>query len=322
MKQRLILALASTLLTVLGVEGTLRLAMPLPEGANYYYQHNAPWLVTHRVPDNTGRYVRGEWGQINAVFHINNEGWNSTQDYHPARRDTPRIAVIGDSYVEAEQVDVWAAFPEVAQAARPDLEIYRFGIGGASLTQYRHMAGYVRDRFAPDGVVVLLTWNDYNESLQTIYEGRFWEVAYRDGAWLDVPPGDVRLRVEISPAPPPRLALVRYLDHLTFWSGVTVPAVPDPLTPAQRLALVQHELAALQTVTGGRLALMIPDDDRHREARMVAAALDIDVIDLAPYFAAATEPTDFLPLDGHWNDYGHELAAQALTDYLRAWSRE
>src|SRR5258705_6500747 len=53
-----------------------------------------------------------------ARFRLNNRGWNSPRDYARLRRPgVVRIAVVGDSYVEALQVDVERSLgPELERA--------------------------------------------------------------------------------------------------------------------------------------------------------------------------------------------------------------
>jgi hypothetical protein len=55
--------------------------------------------------------------------------------------DRTRVAVIGDSYVEAFQVPHYASLAEQLEALLGEdrTEVYRFGISGAPLSQYLYM---------------------------------------------------------------------------------------------------------------------------------------------------------------------------------------
>jgi hypothetical protein len=128
--------------------------------------------VVRYAPDQSGIWrVRDE---IAAPFRINGQGWNSgIGDYAVARRPgVSRIAVVGDSYVEALQVAYdrsvaerlaadLAAVPGATQGA---VEAYRFGISGAPLSQYLQMIEHEVMRYRPDWVVVLIVHNDFDES--------------------------------------------------------------------------------------------------------------------------------------------------------------
>src|SRR5205814_2006084 len=82
----------------------------------------------------------GVWrvrNEIAAPYRINRQGWNSgIGDYAaPRRPGVPRIAVVGDSYVEALQVPFDHSLAErladSRSADRKAIEVYRFGISGA-----------------------------------------------------------------------------------------------------------------------------------------------------------------------------------------------
>jgi hypothetical protein len=143
--------------------------------------------VVRYLPHQTGIWrVRDD---IAAPFAINAQGWNAPQaDYPIARRaGVERIAVVGDSFVEALQVPVGASFVEhaVRGMGGPDkLEAFRFAIAGAPLSQYVHMVEREVLRFRPDRIVVLLIHNDFDESFLLRpgrYTSSFLKFDIRDG---------------------------------------------------------------------------------------------------------------------------------------------
>jgi GDSL-like Lipase/Acylhydrolase family len=132
--------------------------------------------VVRYAPEQSGVWrVRNE---IAARFAINAQGWNSgVGDYHVERRSgVARIAMVGDSYVEALQVDHHQSVAErlmVELAADlPGVEAYRFAISGAPLSQYLHMVERAVGRYRPDWIVVLMVHNDFDESF-TFVPGRY-----------------------------------------------------------------------------------------------------------------------------------------------------
>ncbi len=129
--------------------------------------------------DDVVRYEPGQTGtwrvrnEIAAPYAINAQGWNSGLDgYTEARTPgVPRIAVVGDSYVEALQVPPDASMAErlsetLYVAADEPGEVYRFGMSGAPLSQYVHMARHEVADYKPDWLVVLLIHNDFDESFR------------------------------------------------------------------------------------------------------------------------------------------------------------
>lgn len=112
------------------------------------------------------------------TIEINAQGWNSTKKSYSIDKDptTTRIAVIGDSYVQAAAVNVPEAFPEIIEQqlnkSGQKSEVYRFGIDGAPLTQYLYMLKNEVLQYKPDIVVVQLIHNDFDESYRFLY-GRY-----------------------------------------------------------------------------------------------------------------------------------------------------
>ena len=138
--------------------------------------------------------VRYEPGRVAVFRHpdgrtsritINKDGWNSTIERYTSTR-TPgrlRIAVIGDSYVNASQVNVEDAFPEVMSRRFGEkgmaAEVFRFGMDGAPLSQYLNVLRREVLAYKPDVVLVQLIHNDFDESyrfLKTRYASSFLKI--------------------------------------------------------------------------------------------------------------------------------------------------
>jgi lysophospholipase L1-like esterase len=138
--------------------------------------------------------------EIEAPYSINDDGWNSgIRDYREAR--TPgvgRIAVIGDSYVEAFAVPFDASFAELTQrnlgSRGCPVEVYRFGISGAPFSQYLQVLQREALDFRPDWVVVSLVHNDFTESFE-FKQGRY------TSSFLKLSISGDRVKQEISPRP-------------------------------------------------------------------------------------------------------------------------
>lgn len=104
----------------------------------------------------------------NKVFwNINNMGWNSDINYDTIERGN-KIAIIGDSYVEAIQIDVDKNFSALMRPKLPQKSIYSFGISGAPLSQYLNMSRYITKKIHPNTIVFNIVHNDFLESLKEI----------------------------------------------------------------------------------------------------------------------------------------------------------
>jgi hypothetical protein len=95
----------------------------------------------------------------------NNFGYANLIDYDP-QAPAPLFAVIGDSFVEAHEVDAGKSAAELLhQAAGGRARVYSFGLSGGALPQYLEYAQYARDNFHPRGMAFVIIDNDYDESL-------------------------------------------------------------------------------------------------------------------------------------------------------------
>ncbi|CAN7386673.1 SGNH/GDSL hydrolase family protein [Bosea sp. LjRoot237] len=121
------------------------------------------------------RYQPGQSGiwrvrdEIAAPFRINVQGWNSPLPDYPVERKpgVARIAFVGDSFVEALQVPFDKSFAEAVGAklaAAGPVEVQRFGVAGAPLSQYLQMVEREVVQRRPDLIVVNLVHNDFDES--------------------------------------------------------------------------------------------------------------------------------------------------------------
>lgn len=130
---------------------------------------------------------------------INANGWNSSHDKYIKEKPkhTLRIAVVGDSYVQASAVNVQEGFAEVIEqdlnAKGQNSQIYRFGIDGAPLSQYLYMARNEAMQYKPNIMVVQLIHNDFDESYRFLY-GRY------SSSFMKLKLGENTIE-EVAPAP-------------------------------------------------------------------------------------------------------------------------
>jgi len=162
--KNMLLVAASLLLLFLVFELVVfRFVLPATELPRLAFEDG----VIKYQPGQTGHYRKRN--DIDAVFRINAQGWNSGHAAYS--REKPegvlRIAVVGDSYVEALQVDFDESLAEQLEARLGQgVEVYRFGIGGAPMSQYLHLLRKEVLPHEPDAVVFLLIHNDFDESHQ------------------------------------------------------------------------------------------------------------------------------------------------------------
>ncbi len=173
--------LLSILATLLVMDTALRL-FPVSDGLRGapVNEHNP---VYRFAPNRTLRWSKGWDFSLANEIRTNNYGFINDFDYD-ATATSPLVAVIGDSFVEAAMVPYRQTAAGNLQAAVGAAgRVYSFGVSGAALSQYLAYAQYARDEFHPDGMVIAVVGNDFEESLFKYrrYPGFHYFVETEDG---------------------------------------------------------------------------------------------------------------------------------------------
>ena len=140
------------------------------------------------IPNQKGIFRKSD--DYQTAYRINADGWNSRHaQYIRPKSDKYRIAIIGDSYVEALMVDYRKSLAEQLEdkLGRDKFEVYRFGISGAPLSQYLQILRREVVKYSPDLVVIVLVHNDFDESYQFVpgrYTSSFLKINVKDGKIL------------------------------------------------------------------------------------------------------------------------------------------
>ncbi|HWR02704.1 MAG TPA: hypothetical protein VN419_01695 [Humidesulfovibrio sp.] len=140
----------------------------------------APDVPALAMRDGVLRHQPGQQGtyrdhEASAPFAINAQGWNSGRAAYPQERPPRscpalRIAVVGGALAEALEVPPQASLAEDLErelAAQPcGIEVFRYGMDGAPLSQHLLMARRAVLPARPDILVVLLAPEDIAASHQ------------------------------------------------------------------------------------------------------------------------------------------------------------
>src|SRR5262245_43661040 len=188
--------LLASISILIGIVGFLLLAelalnlMPVSSGLRSM-PVDAEHPVFHFEPDRTYVFSHG-WNFRNVNRgRVNNAGWVNDQDY---RKDDamPLIAIIGDSFIEAQMVP----YPQTMQARLAKaldgrFRVYSFAGSGAPLSQYLIWAQHAVRDYGARAVVINVVINDFDES----------HAAYRTapGFWLYAPDQNGELQLRLTP---------------------------------------------------------------------------------------------------------------------------
>ncbi len=145
------------------------------------------------IPNQRGIFRKN--GDIKTIYNINADGWNSRHDkYNQVKGGKYRIAIIGDSYVEALMVDYRASLAEQLEdrLGNDKFEVYRFGISGAALSEYFQILREEAVKYSPDLAVIVLVHNDFDESYEFVpgrYTSSFLKINIKNGRVIgEIPP--------------------------------------------------------------------------------------------------------------------------------------
>ena len=301
--------------------------------------------------------------EIKARFKINKQGWNSKYDQYSMdkRKGSLRVAVIGDSFVEALQIDYNKSLAEQLEekTGSDRLQVYRFGISGIPMSQYLYILEHEALKYSPDLVVIVLVHNDFDQSC-ILGDGEFsrnclrFQIRY--GTTLEeVPPAGYFGRRYIFLR---HIATFRYLRYRrqirvgvlkemllgddkpekeSYQANIDVSDL-DKKRLSNRL-VTEYVFLKMRDVCLKNNAdlLIVMDGDRdaiyakgsnsvdyssgaltlNAMAKSAADKYGIRFIDLHQVFKE-----DFLvnhkkfnfSSDMHWNEYGHEVVAEAIAD--------
>jgi len=347
--------IVSLALTALVLEVVLQF-LPVSQGFQSVAV-NADQPVFHARPSRIVTSSR-DWDFFNArEVRINNAGFRNDQDY-VVEGLHPLIAVVGDSYVEAVQVDYPDTFfARLADRLDGRARIYSFGFSGAPLSQYLIWARYAHDTFHADELVIVVISNDFDESLGAWKRGQGFH-HYEPCAETDY----CLTRVDYEPAVYRPLveatALGRYLlynlqvldigrkvdlllkggaDPARYVGNVEVAVDPKRLQDSfLAIDLFFRDLPDYAGLAPRHICFVV-DGRVYDETRDIfdtsffgqtrryfiekATAAGYGVIDMRPIFTEryARDGVRFeSERDGHWNELGHQVVADSLAAYFDA----
>ncbi len=210
-----------------------RTVMPAAEVPLPYQQ--APSTVVRFDPYRltSGLNTVGRLCLHGAWWHVNSAGWNSDVNYVSAadRHHRPLIALFGDSYVEGLLSDADKHIDAYLPRMLPGTSCYAFGGSGWYLEQYVAVSRYVRARFQPDVLVVMIDGGDVADSLRSngVRSPYWWQIGSEGASFHELAPTAeyVASRKAVLSR---KSALINYLR---FNAGLSLPgmhnaAVPEP----------------------------------------------------------------------------------------------
>lgn len=330
------IVMASAAFALLLLEVGIRTFLRVTDDIDY---ESLPGVGMRLVPGQEGWFIRDG---VHAHFHVNAAGFNNAHEYATERPPgVKRVAVVGDSFIEAFHVDQGDALFDVMErrlnADGVPSEVYSFGISGFGTAQIYHLVNDYVLPYAPDAIVYLFVVNDVSDSARCA-DDHVWMQQY------DVAPDGSLVQL---PFPPYRMSPIkrvlrysrlfqyvvyerRLLEHWRpgNWQATAIASRNEALDPCTEKAwtIVETLLVRLdQTLKARGIPWMIvwqgdsdPTFGEGIRTRLEAVARRhrLPYFDMSPAFVAdfAAHGRPYrIPGDGHWLADGHRVVGTALT---------
>jgi hypothetical protein len=286
-----------------------------------------------------GEFTYSEGWNFRLTQHhqINEQGFPSSHNYETGR---PNIAVVGNSYVESLMLPQDKNMQEQLHAMLGDNKaVYGFGLSGSHAGAYNAMSSWVVKKFHPEKLIVVLTEGDFNSADTPSTGHSYINVANHrcEIKRVDRAPDSFVLK-EIK-----KTAIYSYLmqnlqlkqqfsrvSH-QFFKGANLSST---LTQAKSQHIKELSACFLKrmredTAMEKENIFFVVDADReaiHKDRAprvmditlfsMLAKQEGFTIIDMQDVFQRDYkehgERFDFKPIDAHWNERAHKLAAQQL----------
>lgn len=105
---------------------------------------NEAGMVVYQ-PYSEGYRTRGMRAEVNAHFHINGQGWNSSFDFDQI--DSSTIAIIGDSFIAGfwNDVDstVAACLQHMIRTSGEEVQVHNYGHAGSNFIDFENLANHL-----------------------------------------------------------------------------------------------------------------------------------------------------------------------------------
>ena len=305
--------------------------------------------IVRFTPNRTFTFSKGWQFAITNTGRINNYGFINEQDYVKHAEHGP-LTIIGDSYVEAMMVPYEQTVQgRLTHVLGKKGKVYSLGISGSQLAQYLAFAQYAWTEFHPEALVFIIVGNDFDESLAKYKKDPGFHFFQEDGGSHDL--NLVRIDYQPTQAKRimREFALARYLwgtvgiGHIGAWHGPVAQYVGNTAAHAsdERLAdsrrVVDYFLAELPRRIGlakNRFLFVVDAmrpqiysesdlkrangsyfDLMRRYFLEQAAGHGYEAIDMQPRLIGRHQRDGSrfeFTIDAHWNDAGHQEAAEAI----------
>ncbi len=318
----------------------------LPTAQLFEKEHvNDDQPILKYKPDQSVTFSLGPTFYQIAKKNTNNYGFVNPEDYE--KNSEPYFAVIGDSFVEAMQINFDDSISGVLQK-KTGKEVYSFAVSGTSLSQYIVYAEYAEKMFNPQRYIFVIIGNDFDQSICSVkktlptnyYQGQYcfdknWKLKLNDFNGYSLinymarnsnflryvvlnlrinPRSIFSKRQDIQGTEISNTNLVSNLENSSY-------------------KVIDLFLEKISLITNGKPVYLILDADRNQiynntnnssyfnkmraYIKNSESYKDFKIIDLMEPFQKNYSDTKIKPeftTDAHWNELGHMIASESFLE--------
>ncbi len=277
------------------------------------------YKVEKWMPNQNGYSVTGNRRQNFSEYRINNSGFNSYREFTPTKKNI-EIALVGDSFIEGFHQNYYNSIGKKVEKSIPEIEVYEYGYAGYDFADQLHLIHAYKEEFETiDHIVLGIKFSN------DLTRGEYQVVTSRLA--LESPINKLLKKSKllvysksIGILNSPQKLLYRLMNILN-------PAPKTQSVSEEEILRIKKEkenqyLANFDSLVSkygydkNRFTLLL---DSRITSRLFISHLkenDYNYIDFSEYFEKSDHPTTLI-YDRHWNNYGRDLIAKAISEYLK-----
>jgi hypothetical protein len=263
------------------------------------------------------------------------------------------VASIGDSFVEAVQVNNKDTFHALLDKINDDINVYPIGVNGSPLSQYIAFYKYAEKLFDPDIYIFTIVYNDFDQSWFEIkkaagyhyftnngdlelknYNPSYLKELARKSAFVRYLYLDLQISVQISrlkgifqrdAKPKPTIQINNDYDERRKELGIKAADIfmkkVEDLSKRKKVIIVTD--GDRESIYDGKINRKIDSLVTLWIERIIYQAEKIQnvyLIDMHPIMLLDWQKKQSKfnwEYDGHWNEHGHSLVSKALNEKLK-----
>lgn len=313
MKKLIVKSLIYTVLLLLALELWVR-ALHLSKDNPRRFIDDAK--VEKWEPHQQGHAVTGNRRQNFSEFYINSSGFNSYREFTPTA-EKEEIALVGDSFIEGFHQNYYNSTGRKIEKKLPGIEVYEYGYAGYDMADQLHLIYAYKEKFdLIDHVILGIKFsNDLKRGTYAPIKARmkFEQPMYRLLRMSKL----LVYAQNIGAIDPIKNKVTSILN----WGAGTTNE-KTTITPEEQLVIDRQYMNNLKNL----MNLYGFDKERFTfllDSRVTSSVFmdflekeEINYIDFADEFEKAKRPVTLI-YDKHWNNYGRELIARVITNYIK-----